>query len=122
MQTEDLQRDIDNSLRGPADHALQGMMVLSGSIENLYNQTNAAIQIQKEEVDKLVKTCKSHALVVHKRFQDLYDKSDKMMTRGSDVSGVFAAFTSLLGADIDIAQRRINGPARCIGWQSYKTE
>ncbi|KAK7444519.1 hypothetical protein VKT23_015197 [Stygiomarasmius scandens] len=95
MQTEDLQRDIDNSLRGPADHALQGMMVLSGSIENLYNQTNAAVQIQKEEVDKLVKTCKSHALVVHKRFQDLYDKSDKMMTRGSDLS---VELTAQLGA------------------------
>ncbi|KAK7054714.1 hypothetical protein VNI00_003177 [Paramarasmius palmivorus] len=95
MQTEDLQRDIENSLRGPADYAIQGVMVLSGSIEDLYNQTHAAVQAQKEEVDKLIKMCKSQALVVHNRFQDLCNKSEKLMTRGGDLS---LELTAQLGA------------------------
>ncbi|KAL0572736.1 hypothetical protein V5O48_009236 [Marasmius crinis-equi] len=95
MMTEELQRDIENSLRGPADHAIQGVMVLSGSIESLYNETKAAVQKEKEEVNKLVKVCKNQALVVHKRFQDLYDRSEKMMKRGSDLS---TDLTAQLGA------------------------
>jgi uncharacterized protein YoxC len=86
LQTQALQGDIDNGLKGLADHAMQGITVLSASIENLYNQTKAAAQPQKDTVDGLVKTCKNQALVVNKRFQSLHDEAVKLRERGSEVS------------------------------------
>ncbi|KAK7054740.1 hypothetical protein VNI00_003203 [Paramarasmius palmivorus] len=85
-QTQALQDDIDKGLKGPADHAMQGISVLSMSIENLYNQTKAAPQPQKDAVDRLVKTCKNQALVVNKRFQSLHSEAVKLRERGSQLS------------------------------------
>ncbi|KAF8647330.1 hypothetical protein AX16_006792 [Volvariella volvacea WC 439] len=94
-QTENLQYDIENSLRSPADHAIQGVMVLSGSIETLYNETKAVVEAQKAEIDKMIKVCKNQALVVHKRFQHLYERSDGMMKLASNLS---TELTAQLGA------------------------
>ncbi|KAK7054712.1 hypothetical protein VNI00_003175 [Paramarasmius palmivorus] len=105
IQTDTLQRAISSSLRAPADHAIQGMMVLSGSIEDLYNQTKMAVLAQKEEVDKLVKLCKDQALVVHKRFQTLYNQSDSLRQQGGNLS---TELTAQLGASDSTAARLKN--------------
>ena len=38
-RTEQLQRDIEVGLRAPADRAIEGVTVLCGTIEDLYNET-----------------------------------------------------------------------------------
>ncbi|KAI0086012.1 hypothetical protein BDY19DRAFT_374074 [Irpex rosettiformis] len=85
-QTEQLQRDIEVGLRAPANRAIQGVGVLCGSIEELYEETQRAVVLQSEEVKRLVKVCKGQAAVVAKRFKDLYDDSTKMTERGGELT------------------------------------
>lgn len=87
-QTDQLQRDIEVGLRVPADHAIQGVGVLCGTIEDLYEETKKAVVLQSEEMKKLVKLCKGQAAVVAERFKHLYDESTRMTERGGEVSSI----------------------------------
>ncbi|KAI0804725.1 hypothetical protein BC629DRAFT_1283112 [Irpex lacteus] len=85
-QTDQLQRDIEVGLRAPADHAIQGVGVLCGTIEDLYDETKKAVVLQSEEMKRLVKLCKNQAAVVAERFKHLYDESTKMTKRGGELT------------------------------------
>lgn len=97
-QTDQLQRDIEVGLRAPADHAIQGVGVLCGTIEDLYDETKKAVVLQSEEMKRLVKLCKNQAAVVAERFKHLYDESTKMTKRGGEVSS-FLTLEFILGAN-----------------------
>ncbi|KAI0804811.1 hypothetical protein BC629DRAFT_1210925 [Irpex lacteus] len=85
-QTDQLQRDIEVGLRVPADHAIQGVGVLCGTIEDLYEETKKAVVLQSEEMKRLVKLCKGQAAVVAERFKHLYDESTRMTERGGELT------------------------------------
>jgi 23S rRNA maturation mini-RNase III len=85
-ETEQLQQDIEVGLRAPADYALQGITVLTATIENLYHETQKSVTTQNEEVQQLVKLAKGQAHVVAKRFKSLSEDSRKLMDRGGEAS------------------------------------
>ncbi len=84
-QTEQLQRDIEVGLWSPADHAVQGVGVLCGTIEDLYEGTQRAVVLQSEERKRLVGLCKGQAAVVAERFKHLYNETTKIIERGGEV-------------------------------------
>ncbi|KAK7694432.1 hypothetical protein QCA50_001618 [Cerrena zonata] len=85
-QTEQLQHDIEVGLRAPADRAIQGVGVLCGTIQDLYDETQKAVVLQNLEIQRLVKVCKGQAAVVAQRFKDLHDESTKMMNASGELS------------------------------------
>ncbi|KAI0683166.1 hypothetical protein BC835DRAFT_1296841 [Cytidiella melzeri] len=103
-QTDQLQRDIEVGLRTPAEHAIKGVGVLCGSIEDLYNETHKAVVAQYAEVTRLVKLCKGQAVVVAARFKALYDESTKMTKRAGDLN---VELTAQLG-ESETRMTRIN--------------
>ncbi|KAI0804788.1 hypothetical protein BC629DRAFT_1733146 [Irpex lacteus] len=85
-QTEQLQRDIEVGLWAPADHAVQGVGVLCGTIEDLYEGTQQAVVLQSEERKRLVGLCKGQAAIVAERFKHLYNETTKIIERGGELS------------------------------------
>ncbi|KAI0339036.1 hypothetical protein BDW22DRAFT_625269 [Trametopsis cervina] len=83
---EDLRYNIDTGLRAPAEHAVQGLVTLSGSVEGLYNKTHEPGPAQPEETKKLLKLCKGQAVVVANRFQSLYEQSRTIMNQSGELS------------------------------------
>jgi hypothetical protein len=87
-ETEQLQQDIEVTLRAPADHALQGIAVLTATIEDLYHENKKGSNVQNEEVQQMIRLAKGQAHVVAKRFKSLCDDSTKLMDRCGKVSSV----------------------------------
>ncbi|KAK7695518.1 hypothetical protein QCA50_000154 [Cerrena zonata] len=85
-QTEQLQHDIEVGLRAPVDRAIQGVGVLCGTIQDLYDETQKAIVLQNLAIQRLLKVCEGQAAVVAQCFKDLYDESMKMLEASSKLS------------------------------------
>ncbi|KAI0339042.1 hypothetical protein BDW22DRAFT_1487136 [Trametopsis cervina] len=84
--TDVLRYNIDSSLRAPAEHAVHGLVTLSGSVEGLHNKTHQGELAQQEETKTLVRLCKSQAFVVANRFEFLYEQSRAIMNQSIELS------------------------------------
>lgn len=83
-QSDNIQRQISVDLQSPGTLALQGVNMLLGTMEGLY-QAQSDIS-RRDDLAQMVAKCKGQGHVVGVRFKDLHEQAQGIMKCATNVS------------------------------------